>query len=610
MRRVAATLVSLVLACAALPAPAAQDARARRLKVGGTWDGQMLRAVEMEERDASKDADRGQVEGTVGAIDLAQRRMHIGPFTVTWDDATEFEDLTLESLAAGATVEASGAVGGPRLLHATAIESGSDDLGPDVVEIIGAVEPVDDGAVAILGVPVVLPPAGGRRSALTVRGDDRRPEDQLTIRFLDRPLVFGGELGVVSRMRDNFDLDGTERLVRGDLEAQLELFYPFAEHAAAFVEVKAFNEAELYQRDGDRETERALERGEMWVYLDGFWEDRLALQIGRQNFADEREWWWDQDLDALRVYVNLDRWNFEVAAARELGRISTLSDLEPEDQDVARVLGRMTWHWRDRHSAELYFLSQDDRSARHDIGGLLPEDDVDESDADLTWFGLRAMGKTESGDAGKFQYWVDTALLRGHDEITEFDTDDDDVATIEGLDRHDVRGWAVDFGASWTLPFEWEPTLTLGYAIGSGDDPDTAKDESFRQTGLDNNNTKFRGVDRFRIYGELLDPELANLAVSTISFGKELGDDRSVEIVYHRYRLRREAEELRDVRIDADMTGESRDVGQGIDLVLGLEHWKHVELELIGSAFRAGDAFGDLSGEWAYGLIAKFNYNF
>jgi hypothetical protein len=71
------------------------------------------------------------------------------------------------------------------------------------------------------------------------------------------------------------------------------LFYPFAERAAAFAEIKALNESELYQAEGDRETERAIERGEMWVYVNGFWDNHLAFQAGRQNFEDDREWWWD-----------------------------------------------------------------------------------------------------------------------------------------------------------------------------------------------------------------------------------------------------------------------------------------------------------------------------
>jgi hypothetical protein len=107
-----------------------------------------------------------------------------------------------------------------------------------------------------------------------------------------------------------------------------------------------------------------------------------------------------------------------------------------------------------------------------------------------------------------------------------------------------------------------------------------------------------------------LQPELSNLSIWTLALGKELGNERSVELVYHRYRQQHASDELRDVRIDADLTGVSTDVGEEIDLVFGLEPWKHIELELIGAGFRAGDAYGESAGEWAYALYGKLNYNF
>jgi hypothetical protein len=311
----------------------------------------------------------------------------------------------------------------------------------------------------------------------------------------------------------------------------------------------------------------------------------------------------------VRAYLNFGRWSIALATARDVARVSTLGEPEPADRDLARTLGHVTWRWREGHRAELFYLEQNDRSSSLAPGTTLPEDAVDESDADLRWLGLRAMGKTGSGRAGKMSYWVDTAVVRGTEDLADFDTNDDDIATIGSIEHRDVRGWAVDLGASWTLPLDWEPTLTLSYALGSGDDGE-GTDGAFRQTGLDNNNTKFRGVDRFRVYGELLQPELSNLGILTASFGVELGRDRSVEVVYHNYRQQHASDELRDARIDADLTGRSPDVGDELDLVFGFEHWKHLELELVGSAFRSGDAFGELADEWAYAFIGKVNYNF
>jgi hypothetical protein len=33
------------------------------------------------------------------------------------------------------------------------------------------------------------------------------------------------------------------------------------------------------------------------------------------------------------------------------------------------------------------------------------------------------------------------------------------------------------------------------------------------------------------------------------------------------------------------------------------EEWERLELEVVASAFRAGDAFGDERGEWSYGSL-------
>jgi hypothetical protein len=611
--RALAAAVLLLAGAQALGAVDAGASAGQRLKVSGTWDGSILHATRVQERDASKDAQHGQVEGAIASVDPSTSSMQIGPLAVTWSDATTFDGIDVAALRSGTVVQASGEMRSPMHLEATALEAGSNDVEPDVLEIVGAVnETHGEGAskeVAILGVPVLLPTADGALSALTLRDDDRRPEDQLTVNVHGHPLTIGGEFGASSRYRDNFSLDDTEQLVRADLEAQLEFFYPFAPHAAAFAELRGSSERELYKADGDTGAERALERGEMWVYIDGLWDEHLALQIGRQNIEEDREWWWDADLDAIRLYMQFEPWSMELATARDLGRVSTLGDLEPADQDLSRVLGRVTWRWSERHRAELFFLHQNDRSPGLEPGMTLPEDSVDEEDADLTWIGWRATGKTSSGPAGKFQYWVDTALVRGSEELTSFDTDDNDLATIEELEHRKVRAWAIDLGASWTLPVSFEPTLTLGYAVGSGDDGE-GTDHAFRQTGLDNNNTRFRGVDRFRIYGELLQPELSNLGILTASVGMQLGRDRSVELAYHRYRQQEAADELRDARIDADLTGTSRDVGDEFDVIFGFEQWKHLEMELVGAAFRSGDAYGALAGEWAYGFIAKLDYNF
>ena len=43
---------------------------------------------------------------------------------------------------------------------------------------------------------------------------------------------------------------------------------------------------------------------ESWIHFGKLFGTNLELQIGRQNFEEKREWWWDEDLDSIRFYYS------------------------------------------------------------------------------------------------------------------------------------------------------------------------------------------------------------------------------------------------------------------------------------------------------------------
>jgi alginate production protein len=228
----------------------------------------------------------------------------------------------------------------------------------------------------------------------------------------------------------------------------------------------------------------------------------------------------------------------------------------------------------------------------------------------LTWFGLRALGDTSLSDYGDIRYWVDLGWVRGHEDKIALDESSDGRLEVDSVTRRKVRASAYDLGVSWTMPFRLKPTLTFGYARGSGDaDSDDDIDRNYRQTGIHNNKWRFNGVNRFRMYGELLRPELSNLGITTVALGFPLLKNSSVEAIYHRYRQVNAADSLRDVRINRDPNGESADVGQEFDLVFGFRESRHWEYVLIGSTFIGGRAF-DSPNKRAYSLLFELTYNF
>jgi hypothetical protein len=446
------------------------------------------------------------------------------------------------------------------------------------------------------------------RERLTEREDQRRPAEPWSTDVGGRPLTLSGEWEVeLGRL---WRADDPDRLLLGQtLEA--EVFYSFGPELSLFAQMRVEMLEDLRSGTPDPLSELFVERGEMWVYSEGIAGTHWNLDLGRLDFEDDRRWWWDDELDAVRLGWETDRMEVVFAVARELAPTRTGSDrVDPEDDRVLRWLGEASWEWRRNNALELFVLHQDDHSPAERLGEVLAIDREDASDARLTWWGLRAMGGVELRSGGILGYWLDTAWVHGRERRAELEDVSSRRVRVEGIERRRVRGWAFDAGATWILPLSWDPRIFAGYAFGSGDPDEGGTDRAFRQTGLQANEAGFGGVERFPSYGVLLEPELSNLGVLTVGVGLSLLRSSSLDLVYHAYRLDEPATSLRGDALDLELTGADRDLGQAVDLVLALEEWERLEFELIGSAFRAGDAFGEGRGRWTWGAFVAGRFAF
>ena len=135
-------------------------------------------------------------------------------------------------------------------------------------------------------------------------------------------------------------------------------------------------------------------------------------------------------------------------------------------------------------------------------------------------------------------------------------------------------------------------------------------DTGFRQTGLQDNSDKWLGVDNFRYYGELFDPELSNMHILTASLGFPLFRNSSIEFTYHHYRQAEAAPFLRDVRFKRDPNGLNRALGQEWGVILGIEEWDRWEFELTTSLFRTGQAFSPDEGQLSQRIFFQTRFNF
>jgi alginate production protein len=447
---------------------------------------------------------------------------------------------------------------------------------------------------------------------LGVSGDDQRPENQRRLNLFGRPLIIGGEIGGSTQFRKGYEL------VRGadddDLEVspelKLEAILDIDENTVAFAAGKVFADQTLYKQGGGAKGEAGVELSEAWLLRTKMFGTPFAMQIGRQQIKERREWWWDEKLDALRFHYFGKNVSGYVGAGVELGYYSTLGRADPEDRKINRVFGHVNWEWADRQELGLFALHARDQSGRYAINDVIQSDRVDDTDANLRWIGLRGRGRIKTKIPGKTYYWFDLARVSGKQLDYDLTTLNSNSEIVTGTGSRNIRGWGYDVGASVELPFKFKPYLTLGYARGSGDKRPGGRDTRFRQTGLHNNNGKFRGLSRFRYYGEVLRPNLSNIAISTVALGIPIKEDRWIETIWHRYRQPVAADSISGSRLDIEPNGLSRKIGDEFDVVMSHRPSAAWEFEFTGGAFRASEAFGTEEGRWAWLAQFKVDYNF
>ncbi len=342
----------------------------------------------------------------------------------------------------------------------------------------------------------------------------------------------------------------------GELELEVELDYAPTPQWRAFAEVALAQDLAWHHRSGSAHERLALRLEQAWLAFapsEGHW----RLRLGRQTFEDRFRWLLDDELDALNLQV--ERGQFELQAA--FGQMQAIDGnllghdhIEPANHYYLELRQRRA----EQHELALYLYARDDLTAEREsplwLGGraeLQP----------TPWLGLQ----------------VNVAALRGHDGDTS------------------LRGYGGDLRVRLAAPeVRGKPRATLGLAFGSGDrDRDDGTDRAFRQSELAGNEASFGGLADVHYYGELLDPELANLRVLTAGVGIDLAPWASLDLVHHRYRQDVASDELRDVGVDVAPSGSSQRLGYETDLVLGLELDEQLEAKIATGWFRPGRAFDD-----------------
>lgn len=367
-------------------------------------------------------------------------------------------------------------------------------------------------------------------------------------------LTVGGTIELESDYEGNFDLDDTVDDDHWTAEPALEVALDYApvDYFEFFTALRFAGDFELLDEDGKKNNTEELVFEELNVTFRDF-VPGLSTRIGRQRVKDEREWLYDEELDGVNLYYRYQNFGLE-ASVNQQGLVDL--DLLGDDDDEDIVNYFVFGHYKPNKD--------------HQLGTfLVVRDDTRKGEPTPIFVGGRAIGEV----VDDLDYWLQAAFATGHT-----------LNPVTG-ERDRLSGFGIDTGATYVVDTTLKPSFTLAFAFGSGDsDPTDGTDHSFRQTGLQDNQDRFNGVARFRYYGEVLDPELSNLFIYTAGAGIKPSKKSSLDLVYHYYSLD---------EAQFGSANSSKDLGQEVDLVLGMNEIKGVKFELTLGYFFPGDVFPD-----------------
>lgn len=277
----------------------------------------------------------------------------------------------------------------------------------------------------------------------------------------------------------------------------------------------------------------------------------IDVQVGRQRVRDTREWFFDEYVDGARIRANVGGWRLDALAARSLFAGPESQRARHDKQHVILSASRRLWP---RTRIESFLIARNDRSPRND---------------DPVWTGA----SLASTGTGATRFWVTSAVRRGHSGATA------------------LAGWAVDGGISQRLTLPLRPVLTVGYARASGDrNSEDRADQTFRQTGLEDNEGRFDGAKVFAYYGSVLQPELSNLEILTAAVSLKARRRASLDLVYHRYAQVVARSGTSATALRWRTSGSARHLGDELDAIVSFRLAPTVDFNITAGILHAGSA--------------------
>jgi len=326
-----------------------------------------------------------------------------------------------------------------------------------------------------------------------------------------------------------------------------------------------------------------------------------VLRLGRQRIRDDDALWYDDDAVAARWAFDTTLLQASLGVAQQLEGFRTDdAGVDKDQEDRFYIFGDIGTQFRPGHFVELRVANAaDDVDLEEEQMRETPERDRDRS---LTWVGLAVHSDFHNERAlERVAYWAEIMGVTGDEEyVIQPDPMLGDPVTFAQRDVSGVAGsFALRFRPSPQVPAQFG----VMYSLGSGGVDSSGESETFEQTGLQSNRSRYTGTrSQIHRFSEAAQFELGNLHVSTVfaSFPAEVFD---ISLIAHQFQ--RDAEsygvESKGLSVDPEPGGDD-DIGRSYDIVVAryFEGFDRVilresgpsgVLRLRASLFEPGDAY-------------------
>jgi alginate production protein len=540
------------------------------LEIKGEWDSEnsVFVAVKIEELPKER---RPKLRGEIQKIDPENETITVYGIPIEIDDETQYSDSDgdFKSLKVGQRVEVSCKirehgweasklklkdVKDSDKIKGTVTRFSIDGESPDTLEIHGLI-------IILTEKTRIVEPTGFYEDKEDMLFGDLKSSkiyyDPDRIEVTDRILAYA-EYRHTTRNNNEFDLSESYDGDNSDTEPEirLEAIGNYNRHIQAFTQLRVrkkfyFNDQRRVQPPDDLEADLT----QLYFLARNIGNRGFALQVGRQDFDEDREWLFDEYMDAVRLYYY--GYGPLIIDAAYINHISPVKDKYETWTDF---FWQARWMPRDNSMLSVYWLTR--------------KDSDETRNREPVWFGARYYGEFMS----RLRLWMEGALLDGEDKG-------------QSLDAR-----AMDLGITYNaMNIKFSPYITIAYAAGTGDENggDNISNE-FRQTGYQDNTDYFGGTKTVHYYGELLDPELSNLIITTMAVGIMPLRNISADLIYHKYKQHQPDDKLRSDLIDppARPNTLSDDIGWEFDFILGVTNiWGRVDFSWVFGIFSPGQAF-------------------